>query len=329
MRIIVNGKPREAAQGLLLKELLQDLSIPPQGSCAEINGEIVNPSLHGERRLAKGDSVEILRMMGGGSGAKPPLLSIAGRSFHSRLFIGTGKFSSPQIMAQAVQASGSEMATVALRRVDLNAPGRDSQLEALAPLGLWLLPNTAGARDAGEALRLARLGRVACGTEWVKLEVTPDPETLLPDSTETLKAAEALLAEGFVVLPYISADPVLARRLADAGCAAVMPLAAPIGTGRGLLTRALLEMIIAQATVPVVVDAGLGLPSHAAAAIEMGADAVLVNTAIAAATDPVGMARAFSLAVQAAELGRRSGPMAESAPAASSPLEGLPFGGEA
>jgi thiazole synthase len=250
-------------------------------------------------------------------------LVIAGVPFSSRLFVGTGKFASPQVMADAVAASGTELVTVAVRRVDLSAP-RDETLSALDLSRYRLLPNTSGARDAEEAVRLAKLARAATGTAWVKLEVTPDPVYLLPDPVETLRAAEQLVKLGFTVLPYINADPVLARRLADAGCATVMPLAAPIGTNRGLQTRDQLRIIVEQATVPVVVDAGLGLPSHAAEAIELGADAVLVNTAIAIAADPVAMARAFRGAVAAGELARAAGPGGESGVArASSPLTGF------
>lgn len=251
------------------------------------------------------------------------VLLIDGVTFKSRLFVGTGKYSSPEIMAEALAASGTELVTVALRRVDLSDP-RDRTLSALDLSKYRLLPNTSGARDAGEAIRIAGLARAAAGTSWVKLEVTPDPNHLLPDPVETLKAAEALVKQGFVVFPYINADPVLARRLEEAGCATVMPLASPIGTGRGLRMRDQIEIIIEQSTVPVVVDAGLGMPSHAAEAIEMGAAAVLVNTAIATADNPVRMAEAFRLAVRAAELAREAGPCAASNTArASSPLTGF------
>lgn len=253
----------------------------------------------------------------------PNTLVIAGRTFRSRLLVGTGKFSSPSAMAAAVAASGTELVTVALRRVDLDAP-EDVTLSALDLSKYHLLPNTSGARDAVEAVRLAKLGRAATGTNWVKLEVTPDPQYLLPDPVETLRAAEELVKLGFVVLPYMNADPILARRLEDAGCATVMPLASPIGSNRGIRTRDQIEIIIAEAGVPVVVDAGLGMPSHAAEAIEIGADAVLVNTAIAIARDPVAMAEAFALAVRAAERARQAGPDGESPVArASSPLTGF------
>jgi len=250
-------------------------------------------------------------------------LVIAGREFGSRLFVGTGKFASNALMAAAAEASGTEMVTVALRRVDINNPN-DDMLAAIDRKKYQLLPNTSGARDAAEAVRLSKLARAATGINWVKLEVTPDPYYLLPDGTETLKAAEILVKDGFVVLPYINADPILAKRLQDAGTATVMPLASPIGSNQGLQTRASIEIIIEQATVPVVVDAGLGLPSHAADAMEMGADAVLVNTAIAAAADPVAMARAFRLAVEAGRKAYEAGPAVRSTQAsASSPLTGF------
>jgi thiazole synthase len=250
-------------------------------------------------------------------------LTIAGRQFDSRLLLGTGKFASPQAMAQALIASGAEIVTVALRRVDIGNP-QDDTLREIDRSRFLLLPNTSGARTAEEAVRLARLARAATDINWVKLEVTPDPYYLLPDPVETLKAAEVLVKEGFVVLPYINADPILARRLQDAGTATVMPLGSPIGSSQGIKTRAALEIIIEQSNVPVVVDAGLGLPSHAAEAMEMGADAVLINTAIATAADPPEMAAAFKLAVEAGRRAYLSGPRAATFKAqASSPLTGF------
>ena len=252
----------------------------------------------------------------------PPLI-IADRAFGSRLLVGTGKFASTQIMQQALAASGAEIVTVALRRVDLSDP-QDNLMEAVDRDRYLFLPNTSGARDAEEAIRLARIARAAGCEPWVKLEVTPDPHYLLPDPVETLKAAEILVNEGFKVLPYINADPVLAKRLEDVGTVTVMPLGAPIGTNRGLKTRDSIQIIIQQAQVPVVVDAGLGAPSHAAEAMEMGADAVLVNTAIATADDPVGMANAFRLGVEAGYRAYRAGLGRHSWQAeASSPLTGF------
>ena len=228
-------------------------------------------------------------------------LVIAGRTFDSRLILGTGKFPSPEAMRDALAASGAGMVTVALRRADLSGKNDPfaNILEFIDPQKYLLLPNTSGAMNAGEAVRLARLAAAAGLPKWVKLEIHPDPRYLLPDPVETFKAAEILVSEGFTVLPYINADPVLAKRLQEIGCATVMPLGSPIGSNRGVQTRDQIRIIIEQATVPVVVDAGIGAPSHAAEAMEMGADAVLVNTAIAVANDPDRMAIAFKLAVQA------------------------------
>ncbi|GBE16028.1 thiazole synthase [bacterium BMS3Abin14] len=225
-------------------------------------------------------------------------LVIGDHTFSSRLLVGTGKFSSPEAMRDALDASETEMVTVALRRVDLANP-EDSILSFVDRDRYVLLPNTSGARDADEAVRLARLARAAGCGPYVKLEVTPDPNYLLPDPVETLKAAEVLVREGFVVLPYIPADPILAKHLEEAGTATVMPLGSPIGSNRGLRTRDAIEIIIEMVNIPVVVDAGLGAPSHAAEAMELGADAVLVNTAIAVAGDPAIMARAFKKGVEA------------------------------
>lgn len=252
-------------------------------------------------------------------------LIIAGRKLRSRLFCGTGKFSSPELMAEALENSGCEIVTVALRRVDLHNT-EDNMMKYVDRDRYLFLPNTSGARDSEEAVKLARLARASGAGNWLKLEVTPDPRTLLPDPVETLKASEILVEEGFVVLPYINADPILALRLQDAGVQAVMPLGAPIGTNQGILSRFQIEIIIEQARVPVIVDAGLGLPSHAAEAMEIGADAVLVNTAISIAADPVRMARAFAQAVEAGRAARLAGagrPVKESQ--ASSPEAGLEF----
>jgi thiazole synthase len=245
------------------------------------------------------------------------------RSFGSRLLVGTGKFSSNAVMRDAIVASGAEIVTVALRRVDPTRAGEGDILDAL-PDGVLLLPNTSGAVNADEAVRLARLARAGGMPDFVKLEVTPDPRWLAPDPVETLRAAERLVADGFTVLPYCSADPVLCKRLEEAGCATVMPLGSWIGSNRGLRTRDAVEIIVEQATVPVVVDAGLGVPSDAAMALEIGADAVLVNTAIAVARDPVAMARAFALGVEAGRLAWLAGRAAPRNEAeASSPLTGF------
>lgn len=247
-------------------------------------------------------------------------LIIGGRRFTSRLFVGTGKFRSNDVMAAAIKASGSQMVTVAMKRIDMDNR-EDEMLSHIMADGIQLLPNTSGVRDADEAVLAAQLSREAFGTDFIKLEIHPDPRYLLPDPVETLKATERLAAMGFVVLPYIQADPVLCKRLEDAGAATVMPLAAPIGSNKGLVTRDLIRIIIEQSRVPVVVDAGLGAPSHAAEAMEMGADAVLVNTAIAVAGDPVRMARAFSAATVAGREAYEAGLGAvREAAEASSPL---------
>lgn len=251
---------------------------------------------------------------------------IGDREFHSRLLLGTGKYPSVSMMRAALEASGAEIVTVALRRVDLTG-GKDPQADMLEEIDaekVLVLANTSGAMNAEEAVRLARLAVAAGLPKWIKLEIHPDPRYLLPDPIETLRATEILVKEGFTILPYIQADPVLAKRLEESGAATVMPLGAPIGSNRGVETRAMIEIIIEQATVPVIVDAGLGAPSHAAEALEMGADAVLINTAIAVAEDPVGMAKAFRMGVEA---GRRAyesglGPTSRMA-AATSPLTGF------
>ncbi len=255
--------------------------------------------------------------------SEPKPLIIAGRTFRSRLMVGTGKFSAPEAMRDALCASGTEIVTVALRRADLSGK-RDPYaniLEFIDPKKYLLLPNTSGAMNAEEAVRIARLAAAAGLPKWIKLEIHPDPRYLLPDPIETLRAAEILVGEGFVVLPYINADPVLAKRLQEVGTATVMPLGSPIGSNRGVESRGQIRIIIEQATVPVVVDAGLGSPSHAAEAMEMGADAVLVNTAIAVAADPNRMALAFKMAVEAGRIAFETGLAEQSDTArATSPL---------
>ena len=254
----------------------------------------------------------------------PDDLVIAGRSFSSRLMIGTGKFPSAQALRDAIEASGAEIVTVALRRVDLENPEDEGILSAIDQDKQLLLPNTSGARTAEEAVRLAKLARAAGIEPWVKLEITPEPRYLIPDPVETLRAAKILIEEGFTVLPYIQADPIIAKKLEEMGAATVMPLGAPIGSNRGVNTREMIKIIIEQANIPVVVDAGLGAPSHAAEAMEMGADAVLVNTALADATDHAAMARAFAMATEAGRMAYLAGigPVRDTAEA-SSPLTGF------
>lgn len=233
-------------------------------------------------------------------------LIIGGKEFNSRLFLGTGKFASNKIMSEAIISSGTEMVTVAMKRIDMDN-SEDDMLHHIIDNKVQLLPNTSGVRDAEEAIFAAELAREAFGTNFLKLEIHPEPRHLLPDPIETLKATEELAKRGFVILPYIQADPVLCKRLEDAGASAVMPLAAPIGTNKGIITRDLIEIIIEQSALPVIIDAGIGAPSHAAEAMEMGADAVLVNTAIAVAGNPIEMAKAFKLAVESGRVAYEAG----------------------
>lgn len=253
-------------------------------------------------------------------------LVIGGRTFESRLFVGTGKFESNTVMAEAIAASGTQMVTLAMKRVDMADTSADDMLAHIARNNIQLLPNTSGARTAAEAVLAARLAREAFDTNFIKLEIHPDPKYLFPDPIETLAATAELARDGFVVLPYIQADPVLCKRLEDVGAAAVMPLAAPIGTNKGLVTREMLAIIIEESRLPVIIDAGLGAPSHAAEAMEMGADAVLVNTAIAVAGNPPAMARAFAKAVEAGREAYEAGlgAIANSA-SATSPLTSFLF----
>lgn len=249
-----------------------------------------------------------------------PMLKLGGREFGSRLIVGTGKFASVSVMLESIQASGAQLVTVALRRFNRERPS-DDLLGPLAKLGVTLMPNTSGARNADEAVRAALLGRELSGSPFVKVEIHPNPHHLMPDPLETYEASRQLVKEGFIVLPYMPADPVLAKRLEEAGCAAVMPLGSAIGSGHGLATAELLRLIIADSRIPVIVDAGLRAPSEAGAALEMGCDAVLVNSAIAAAGDPPAMARAFARAVEAGSLARQAGLMSRSSRAvATSPL---------
>ncbi len=251
-------------------------------------------------------------------------LIIGGKTFTSRLMVGTGKFSNFNAMKEAHAKSGAEIVTVAVRRIDLNAPGHTGLLNEIDTKKYWILPNTAGCQTKEEAVRVARLGKAMGINNWVKLEVIPDPKYLLPDPISTLEAARELVNEGFIVLPYINADPVLAKRLEEIGCATVMPLGSPIGTGQGIKCSANIELIIKQSSIPVVVDAGIGVPSEASQVMEMGADAVLINTAIACAGDPLQMAEAFKLGVEAGRKAYIAGriPVKEYA-SASSPIGGV------
>ena len=250
-------------------------------------------------------------------------LVVGGKTFNSRVFIGTGKFSSGLALSDAVKASGTEMVTVAMKRANPKSE-HDSILKFLQDQKIQLLPNTSGVRNAKEAIFVARMAREALQTNWLKLEIHPDPKYLMPDPTETLKATKELVKDGFIVLPYCHADPVLCKQLEDAGSAAVMPLGSPIGSNKGLESREFLRIIIEQVQIPVVVDAGIGKPSHSSEAFEMGADAVLINTAIAVAKDPIGMSKAFSLSAKAGRAGFLSGlGSSRNTASASSPLTGF------
>jgi thiazole synthase len=298
-----------------------------RGDLAHAGHAILEPQVESchEHKVAKNSIRTRISLLFQAMSDKPSKLKIADREFTSRLLVGTGKFASNELMRDALLASGTEIVTVALRRADLSGKHDPyaNILDFIDPKKFLLLPNTSGARNADEAVRLARLAASAGLPKWIKLEIHPDPRYLLPDPVETLAAAEILIKEGFTVLPYINADPVLAKRLQDVGTATVMPLGSPIGSNRGIETRPQIEIIIEQATVPVVVDAGLGAPSQAAEAMEMGAAAVLVNTALAIATDPVRMARAFRKAIEAGREAHEIG-LAEKQQTASatSPLTG-------
>ncbi|ABG05324.1 thiamine biosynthesis protein ThiS [Rubrobacter xylanophilus DSM 9941] len=290
-----------------------------------MNGEVVPREEWGSRALSEGDEVEIVHAVAGGSGEDE--LEIAGVRFSSRLFLGTGKYEDMETMREALERSGTEMVTVAVRYMDLS--GERSILQELDLSRYRLLPNTAGATTAEQAVKMARLAREATGTNWVKLEVIGDQKTLWPDTGATVEATKELVAEDFVVLPYTSTDLVAAIRLEEAGAATVMPLASPIGSGQGMPDWASISRIVERITVPVVVDAGLGVPSDAAFAMELGADAVLVNTAIARAGNPPQMAEAMKLGVRAGRLAYLAGRMPVSRYAVpSSPTRGVPAASE-
>ena len=319
IRAFVNGEYRELSEGATVESVVRELAESSQGVAVAVDGEVVPRGEWAERSLRDGEEVEVLHAVQGGS---PEAFQIAGRPFESRLVLGTGGFRNLETMAAAAVESGAELATVAMRRVDPRARG--SILEVLEDAGLEVLPNTAGCFTAREAVTTARLAREALGTDWVKLEVIGDDRTLLPDPAELLEAAETLIADGFVVLPYTNDDPVLARRLEDAGCAAVMPLGSPIGSGMGINNPYNLRLIVEQARVPVILDAGVGTASDAALAMEAGCDAVLLASAISRAADPVAMARAMRKAIEAGWEARQAGRIPRRLYAQpSSPEEGL------
>ncbi len=337
MRITINGEERllgpELGQGPTLARLLAELGLDARKVALERNLAIVPHSAYANTVLNDGDRLEIVHFIGGGGDAGPVVLKtpaledrlvVAGRAFSSRLIVGTGKYHDFDETRRAVEASGAEIVTVAVRRVNLSEPGQPMLVDYLDPEKYTYLPNTAGCYSGEDAVRTLRLARDAGGWTLVKLEVLGDQKTLYPDMPETLRAAELLVRDGFQVMVYCSDDPILAKRLEDIGCVAIMPLAAPIGSGLGIQNPVNIRIIIENARVPVIVDAGVGTASDAAIAMELGCDGVLMNTAIAEAKQPVLMARAMKLAVESGRLAYRAGRMAKKHYAdPSSPLAGL------
>ncbi|HEY4394485.1 MAG TPA: sulfur carrier protein ThiS [Polyangia bacterium] len=332
MRLTVNGEARAAAAGTTVSGLLQAMGVDPARVAVERNQDVVPRRTWAEAALADGDRIEIVAFIGGGSGGVPaggstnvdddPLI-LGGRTFHSRLLVGTGKYRTLDEGREAIRRSGAEIVTVALRRVDLT-PGKPNVLDTIDRTRQTILPNTAGCYTAEEAIRTCRLARELGIADLVKLEVIGDQRTLFPDGAATLEAARILVKEGFTVLPYCMDDPILAKRLEDAGCAAVMPLAAPIGSGLGIRNPYNLRIILEQAKVPIIVDAGVGTASDAAVAMELGCAGVLMNTAIAGARDPLMMADAMRDAVIAGRRAFRAGRIPRKLYAtASSPIDGL------
>lgn len=319
--IIVNGEPRTVAAGTNVSALVQSLELPKGRVAVERNKEIVPMSQWTETALANGDALEIVHFVGGG---QDDSWTVAGRTFNSRLIVGTGKYKDYALNAAAAEASGAEIVTVAVRRVNLTDRSQPLLTDFLDPKRYTYLPNTAGCFTADDALRTLRLAREAGGWNLVKLEVLADAKTLYPDVVETLRATEILVKEGFDVMVYTTDDPVVAKRLEDAGAAAIMPLGAPIGSGLGIQNRITIRLIVEQSKVPVLVDAGVGTASDAAIAMELGCDGVLMNTAIAEAKNPVRMARAMKAAVESGRDAYLAGRMPVRRYAdPSSPLAGL------
>ncbi|MDI3317063.1 MAG: sulfur carrier protein ThiS [Bacillota bacterium] len=325
LRLWVNGRSEEVVDGLRLEEFLAARGVARTGLAVAVNGRVLRPGENPE--LREGDRLELVRAVAGGERDEADRLHVAGTPLRSRLFLGTGKYPDEESMRRALEAAEPGLVTVAVRAMN---PGRGEQslLDAIDLRRYRLLPNTAGSTSASQAVHMAELARVATGTEWIKLEIVGDPRTLWPDTAATVEATRELVRQGFVVLAYTSPDLVAALRLEEAGAAAVMPLASPIGTGQGFQDWAGLRRIIERIQVPVVIDAGLGVPSEAARAMEMGADAVLVNSAVAYAGDPAAMALAFRLAVEAGRRAFLAGrmPVREEA-VPSSPTRGLPSPG--
>ncbi len=325
MNLKINGEERQFMAPLSVEELLQEIGLDPRKVAVERNLEIVPKSRYGKIALADGDRLEIVHFIGGGAAeAGDDTFEIAGKRYKSRLLIGTGKYRDFEETAKALEASGAEIITVAVRRVNVYDPGQPMLVDYVDPKKYTYLPNTAGCFSAGDALRTLRLAREAGGWDLVKLEVLGDPKTLYPNMVETLHAAEVLIKEGFEVMVYCSDDPIMAKRLEELGCVAIMPLAAPIGSGLGVQSPVNIRLIVEQSKVPVLVDAGVGTASDAAVAMELGCDGVLMNTAIAEAKDPVRMAGAMKLAVQSGRLAYLAGRMPRKRYAdPSSPLAGL------
>ena len=307
IEIRLNGEACEISAPLNIAELLDRFDLPKDRVAVERNRSIVPKQQWEKVRLAEGDELEVVHFVGGGSGNDDPFV-IAGRTFKSRLIVGTGKYSSNQVMAEAHRRSGTDMVTVAVRRIDLKAPKGQSLLDFIDRGKIMILPNTAGCYNVEEAVRTARLGREAGLSNWVKLEVIGDERTLFPDTAALVEATRILVKEGFIVLPYTNDDLVVARKLIDAGAAAIMPLGAPIGSGMGIQNIANIRILREMITrVPLIVDAGVGTASDATIAMELGADGVLMNTAIAAAKDPGAMAEAMNHAIQAGRLAYKAG----------------------
>ena len=321
----INGEQRQFAAVLSIQQLLDELGLDARKVALERNLEIVPKSAYQGTRLAEGDRIEIVHFIGGGAaGGASDSFTVAGRSFSSRLLVGTGKYKDFEETAAAIKASGAEIVTVAVRRVNITDPSQPLLVDFVDPKKYTYLPNTAGCYSAEEALRTLRLAREAGGWSLVKLEVLGDQKTLYPDMVETLQAAETLIAEGFQVMVYCTDDPLMAKRLEDIGCAAIMPLAAPIGSGLGIQNPINIRLIVEQSKVPVLVDAGVGTASDATVAMELGCDGVLMNTAIAEAGDPIRMAAAMKHAVAAGRHAYLAGRMAKKRYAdPSSPLGGL------
>jgi thiazole synthase len=333
MNVTINGEAKRFSSSLTVSQLLADCGLDPRKVAVERNLEIVPRSGYDAEMVRDGDQIEIVHFIGGGApdtasaakaGADDDVLVVAGQRYRSRLLVGTGKYKNFEETARAIQASGAEIVTVAVRRVNITDRNQPMLVDYVDPRLYTYLPNTAGCYSAADAVRTLRLAREAGGWDLVKLEVLGDQKTLFPNMLETLSATEQLVADDFKVMVYCSDDPILAKRLEDLGCVAIMPLAAPIGSGLGIQNPVNIRLIVEQAKVPVLVDAGVGTASDATVAMELGCDGVLMNTAIAEARDPVRMARAMKLAVEAGRLAYRAGRMPKKRYAdPSSPLAGL------